>query len=773
MIATSGNSQQEAGFTLQAADVGPLFIDQCGFSWNALSPFAELLTEHSTAPAATKRNTGDAAPQLSLQVAAILARPDACVMHRHGGPGTPPVAFSACLSHAGGAAVVLAAGPDDYLIQPFESVARYLAWWVAIVAGQIDNATPNDLSPSVPLPTLLYVLHAVDACRRAKYREALRDVRSGRLCISTGEFTASMAEAIVSHDLRWLLPTFLVLTPGVQPLLAKPRPEHLRALIERNFLLPGQDQDSGEPVFYFGQAGERMGAEFSEGWKLGAGVEVTVLTEKGALPHYRAFLASTLLANHIIEVEPDANGNGIATHHAMTDRQLLTRLGGVLSEALEAGASVRAVHWAKLHVVSETEKSEPSKRASTPSRPKTTSPRAHGKPRGEKPGIARLVQTRKELEAEPAAAPRGPKVTVRQWFRSLHRAGSGLTSTQVEEIPWIAASLRRLRDESRIPEETFRTLHGALRLKGADDTVWTVGLKSLKWNRFVNGRWEPADPPDAAFLDARALQTLAAMRPQSAAPSRSAAVTKPRDRSESSFVLTQQQLRLLLDRVHYAMGHQDRPNLNGVQMTVDSNELKLVATDGHRLALATCAVDRFDTSRREVMLPRSTIAELLQSLSDKDGPVEIELLPNSARFWFEGGVLESEFLSGAFPDYQLIIPRGSTSVLRVDWASVVQALQRVASRSSTNSPAVRLEMSTRRLTIHWGDDQKSAQEELKFEYRGTPLCIGFNVQYLLDALNGLGCDQVEIAFSGENAPALVTIPGRDDFKCVVMPRLMK
>jgi len=221
--------------------------------------------------------------------------------------------------------------------------------------------------------------------------------------------------------------------------------------------------------------------------------------------------------------------------------------------------------------------------------------------------------------------------------------------------------------------------------------------------------------------------------------------------------------------VRYAIGPPDRPNLNGLLMAVDSNELKLVATDGHRLAIAMRSVDLADISYRKVILPRNTISKLMKLLSYEDEPVAIEFSAGAARFRFRAGVLESKLLSGDFPDYQRIIPRERTNVLRLKRESLVRALQRAASRTSAQSRRVRLALSAQRLAICVDVDHEAAPEELEVEYRGAPLQVAFNVEYLLDVLNALDCVEVEVVLGNANTPAVLTIPGRDDFKCVVMP----
>lgn len=237
------------------------------------------------------------------------------------------------------------------------------------------------------------------------------------------------------------------------------------------------------------------------------------------------------------------------------------------------------------------------------------------------------------------------------------------------------------------------------------------------------------------------------------------------------FELPQQALKSLLALVQYAMAQQDiRYYLNGLLMVIDAGELRVVATDGHRLAVATKAVAAKDVGRQEVILPRKTIIELGKLLADSDAPVAIELSASQARFRFDGILLASKLVDGKFPDYQRVIPTAHTKMLRVNRAILSQALQRAAILTSDKFRGVRWVLGDGSLRItSTNTEQEEAQEELDINYKGEALDIGFNVQYLLDVLNNLDTEEIEIALGDANSSALITVPGRSDFRYVVMP----
>jgi DNA polymerase-3 subunit beta len=241
--------------------------------------------------------------------------------------------------------------------------------------------------------------------------------------------------------------------------------------------------------------------------------------------------------------------------------------------------------------------------------------------------------------------------------------------------------------------------------------------------------------------------------------------------SATHLSVPQKLLKSLLGLVQYAMAQQDiRYYLNGLLMVIEDGQLKLVATDGHRLAFAAQEAGDKSLPRQEVILPRKTILELSKSLEDSDDPVAIELSATQAKFSFGRVVLISKLVDGKFPDYGRVIPQNQPKKLKLDRVVLLQALQRAAILTSDKFRGVRWVLTDGSLKISCSNtEQEEAQEELDLAYQGEALDIGFNVGYLLDVLNNLDIAEVECGLGDANSSALFTVPGRDDFKYVVMP----
>lgn len=236
--------------------------------------------------------------------------------------------------------------------------------------------------------------------------------------------------------------------------------------------------------------------------------------------------------------------------------------------------------------------------------------------------------------------------------------------------------------------------------------------------------------------------------------------------------VTQKQFRQLLGQTQFSMAAQDvRYYLNGLLLMVDGNELRAVATDGHRLAYASMPLEGEATSPRlELILPRKTVLELSRLLADSEEPLVIELAPNQIRFQFGHINLVSKLIDGKFPDYERVIPATLKNVVALNRAALLQSMVRAAILTNEKFRGVRMVLTAGSLKIMAANaEQEEAQEEIEVDYNGDAIDVGFNVGYLLDVLNNSSVETVEWGFNDANSSALLTIPGNDRFKYVVMP----
>ena len=238
-----------------------------------------------------------------------------------------------------------------------------------------------------------------------------------------------------------------------------------------------------------------------------------------------------------------------------------------------------------------------------------------------------------------------------------------------------------------------------------------------------------------------------------------------------AFSVPQKVLKDLMGQVSFAMAVQDiRYYLNGILFVAEGNTLSLVATDGHRLAFASAELDVDVGEKQEVILPRKTVLELQRLLSDADGAIEMRFANNQAKFTFGGMEFVTKLVEGKFPDYNRVIPRNHHNSLTLGRAPLLASLQRTAIMTSDKFKGVRLTIEPGTLRVASNNaDQEEAVDELDIDYGGDSIDIGFNVTYLLDVLANMSQDMVKIDLADSNSSALITVPGNDNFKYVVMP----
>lgn len=228
----------------------------------------------------------------------------------------------------------------------------------------------------------------------------------------------------------------------------------------------------------------------------------------------------------------------------------------------------------------------------------------------------------------------------------------------------------------------------------------------------------------------------------------------------------------LIDRTSFAMAQQDvRYYLNGMLWEVRPGSLRVVATDGHRLAMCTRAISsEIQEPLRQAILPRKGVIELARLLTDAEESVELILGPNHIRAITESFSFTSKLVDGRFPDYERVLPKGGDKFVLGDRAELKRAFARTAILSNEKYRGVRLLLETNQLTIIANNpEQEEAQDQVVVDYTGASLEVGFNVSYLQDVTNVLDTEDIKITLSDANSSALLEEPENSDSAYVVMP----
>lgn len=241
----------------------------------------------------------------------------------------------------------------------------------------------------------------------------------------------------------------------------------------------------------------------------------------------------------------------------------------------------------------------------------------------------------------------------------------------------------------------------------------------------------------------------------------------------NEFQIKESAFKSIIDHTQFAMAQQDvRYYLNGLMLEIADNKLRAVATDGHRLAMCEIEADAGGIEAKQIILPRKGVSELARLLEDENNDVTIEIGNNHIRMKFNQLMFTSKLIDGKFPDYQRVLPQNTDKNLVLNRDMFRQALTRASILSNEKYRGIRLLMDNNAMRIVANNpEQEEAEEQVEIDYSFDPLEIGFNVTYLLDALNAISTEKVNLALSDSNSSCLITAVGEMVAECryVVMP----
>ena len=242
-------------------------------------------------------------------------------------------------------------------------------------------------------------------------------------------------------------------------------------------------------------------------------------------------------------------------------------------------------------------------------------------------------------------------------------------------------------------------------------------------------------------------------------------------KSPSTFKVSEGSFKRLIEKTSFAMAQQDvRYYLNGLMLEMVGDELRAVASDGHRLALCEMRGEFGFTAGRQVIVPRKGINELNRLLEGGDAWIEVAVDENHIRINQHNFRFTSKLIDGKFPDYRRVMPSSAGHILQSEREVLRNALQRTAILSNEKYRGVRLDMNGTSLKIQAQNPElEEAEEELEVAYEGPSMEIGFNVNYLVDALTVIDDNEVQIRVTDQNSSCLIGGSQSEDCRYVVMP----
>src|SRR3954469_23722755 len=242
-----------------------------------------------------------------------------------------------------------------------------------------------------------------------------------------------------------------------------------------------------------------------------------------------------------------------------------------------------------------------------------------------------------------------------------------------------------------------------------------------------------------------------------------------------SFKVPAAELKRLIDKTQFAISTEEtRYYLNGIYLhpagTGKAQNLRAVATDGHRLAQVELPLPAGASGMPGIIVPRKTVGEVQRLIEDSEAEITVELSQGKIRFTIGDTVLTSKLIDGTFPDYARVIPVANDKELTVDKKEFEQAVDRVSTVSSERGRAVKLSLSSGKLMLSvTNPDSGSATEEIEVEYGAEPLDIGFNSRYLLDIAAQLEGEAAVLKLADPGSPTLIQDRDTKGALYVLMP----
>lgn len=240
------------------------------------------------------------------------------------------------------------------------------------------------------------------------------------------------------------------------------------------------------------------------------------------------------------------------------------------------------------------------------------------------------------------------------------------------------------------------------------------------------------------------------------------------------FSLPQNVFKSLLERSAFAMARQDvRYYLNGVLLEAENDKLRSVATDGHRLALCEVEAAVPGEEKRQLIVPRKGVHELLRVLDDSEDEMEIVMSGNHIRIIKGDLIFTSKLIDGKYPDYNRVIPALATVPVLAQREILKRSLSRASILSTDKYRGVKITLEEDKLKSHvHNPEQEQAEDEIDVEYTGDKLEVGFNVSYLLDAVSIIQTDKVRLSISSPKSGCLVLPEEGEECKYIVMPLML-
>lgn len=237
------------------------------------------------------------------------------------------------------------------------------------------------------------------------------------------------------------------------------------------------------------------------------------------------------------------------------------------------------------------------------------------------------------------------------------------------------------------------------------------------------------------------------------------------------FKIAPQILKDMIEKTVFALSMDEtRYNINGVFVEKKDVNVKMVATDGHRLSLIEREIEWPAIAEKGVILPRKGILELKKFLDDINGAFFLGFTENNAVVKKDDTVLIIRLIDGEFPEYNQIIPKGNDKIVKLKTQDFLRSLKRVSLLSLEKGRGVKFGFSQNRLELSSSNPELGeAKEDIEIDYNNDAFEVGFNATYLMEALGIIGGDEISFELKDRESPAILRPAIPNNYTYIIMP----
>lgn len=243
-----------------------------------------------------------------------------------------------------------------------------------------------------------------------------------------------------------------------------------------------------------------------------------------------------------------------------------------------------------------------------------------------------------------------------------------------------------------------------------------------------------------------------------------------KEKLDKSIVIESEKLSYLLNDTKFSMGvDESRLYLNGIYLHHNEESILSVATDGHRLSRCKINKGSESNSFEGIIIPKKTVYEISKLLESYDSKVQLFFSKTKIKLIMDNLILTSKLLNATFPDYETVVPKNNQLTMKVDSTSFAETIDRVSTVSAEKFRTVKLDISENLCVVSsFGQEKSAGTEQIKVEYKGPNININFNAKYILDVLSIFKFGEINISFSENTAPTIITSSNKLDSLYLIM-----